>query len=213
MKKCIVCESELSGQKKMYCSNNCKQKHHWHRVKEQSNTYHSQTIRAYYRKLELISLAGGSCKNCGYNKNMAALEFHHRDPNGKDGGLDSRTLANRSVEYIVSEFEKCDLLCSNCHRETHNEELDLHNLSNIIKKIKENPLEIVRNGKPKCCDCGCEINYTYKRCVSCNNKYRTSPNKPSINLLKKEYSEYGATWCSKKYGVSRATINRWINKN
>jgi hypothetical protein len=132
MNKCVVCETELSGQKKMYCSNACKQKHHWHRVKEQTNTYHSQTLRAYRRKLELVELAGGACKVCGYNKNLSALEFHHRDPTGKDGALDARTLSNRSMDYIMTEFNKCDLLCANCHRETHHPESDIENMKKIL---------------------------------------------------------------------------------
>jgi hypothetical protein len=210
MNNCVVCESELSGNKKMYCSNACKQKNHYAKVKEQPNTYHAQTIRAYSRKLELIKNAGGRCKICGYNRNMSALEFHHRDPSGKDGGLDSRLLANRSIEYITKEVEKCDLLCANCHRETHNPELDMTKLFGLVEQVKENSLENTRTGKPKCCDCGCEINYTYKRCTPCNNINKTSPNKPSIDVLKLEHSEYGVTWCSLKYGVSKKTINRWL---
>ena len=111
MKNCVICNNEISGQKKMYCSNKCKQKYHYDRVKEQTNTYHSQTIRSYKRKLYLIEMLGGSCRNCGYDKNLSALEFHHRDPNGKDSQLDMRTLSNRSMEFIMKEVEKCDLLC------------------------------------------------------------------------------------------------------
>jgi len=131
MKNCVVCNNELSGQKKMYCSNNCKQKHHYDRVKEQTNTYHSQTIRSYKRKLHLIELLGGCCKVCKYDRNLSALEFHHRDPNGKDSQLDMRTLSNRSMEYILEEVSKCDLLCSNCHREYHNPEMEIENVKKI----------------------------------------------------------------------------------
>ena len=133
MKNCVVCNNVLSGQKKMYCSNNCKQKHHYDRVKEQTNTYHSQTIRSYKRKLLLIEMLGGSCKNCKYDKNLSALEFHHRDPNVKDSQLDMRTLSNRSWSYVISEVEKCDLLCSNCHREYHNPEMSIDEVRRIIK--------------------------------------------------------------------------------
>ncbi len=134
MKNCVVCNNDLSGQKKMYCSNNCKQKHHYDRVKQQTNTYHSQTIRSYKRKLSLIEMLGGCCKNCGYDKNMSALEFHHRDPNVKDSQLDMRTLSNRSMKFIMSEVSKCDLLCSNCHREYHNPETSIEIIKKIINK-------------------------------------------------------------------------------
>jgi len=134
MKKCIVCDIELSGQKKMYCSGACKQKHHYHRLKKQTNTYHSQTIRAYRRKLSLIEQAGGSCKRCGYNKNIAALEFHHIDPTQKESKLDMRILSNRNIDYINQEFSKCELLCSNCHREEHNPEMNIELVSEVLKK-------------------------------------------------------------------------------
>ena len=124
-KVCVVCGSPLSGQKKMYCSNNCKQKHHYHRVKTQTNTYHSQTVRAVSRKLELVELLGGKCQACGYSKNLAALQFHHLNPNEKQFKLGHRMLSNRSWDAILKEVQKCILLCANCHAEEHNPEYDL----------------------------------------------------------------------------------------
>lgn len=134
MLNCVVCNLELLGQKKMYCSGACKQKHHYQRVKEQTNTYHSQTLRAYRRKVLLIESLNGGCKICGYNKNIAALEFHHRDPSQKEDKLDLRILSNRSMEFIMNEVSKCDLLCSNCHRELHNPEMDLFKVKSILEK-------------------------------------------------------------------------------
>ena len=57
---------------------------------------------------------------CGYARNMAALEFHHREPHSKIFQLDTRTLANRNWRDVETEAEKCLLLCSNCHAEHHN---------------------------------------------------------------------------------------------
>jgi len=57
---------------------------------------------------------------CGYNKNHAALEFHHENPDNKDFQLDLRSLSNRKWDAIVREAGKCLLLCSNCHAEEHN---------------------------------------------------------------------------------------------
>jgi predicted HNH restriction endonuclease len=62
----------------------------------------------------------GSCKNCGYSKNHAALEFHHVDLSTKSFQLDLRSLSNRRWSVIVEEAKKCILLCSNCHAELHN---------------------------------------------------------------------------------------------
>ena len=69
--------------------------------------------------------AGGRCIRCGYDRCMAALDFHHRDPSTKLFQL-SLKLPQASVDSnsstagkIRSEIGKCDLLCSNCHREEH----------------------------------------------------------------------------------------------
>jgi 5-methylcytosine-specific restriction endonuclease McrA len=133
IRKCVVCSVEINGQKTKYCSNTCKQKHHWHRVKEQTNTYHSQTIRAYRRKLEMLELKGGCCSKCGYDKNLAALQFHHLNPSEKKIKLDLRSMGNNKVTTLLSELEKCIILCANCHLEEHNEDYTKEKIQQIIK--------------------------------------------------------------------------------
>lgn len=132
LKNCIVCQKIIDGQKRMYCSNACKQKHHYDRVKIQSNTYHSQTIRGYKRKIECILQLGGKCKECGYKKNVAALHFHHIIPSLKEFGLDIRAFSNHRMETLLNELAKCELLCSNCHLEKHNPEYTFVELFKII---------------------------------------------------------------------------------
>ena len=70
-------------------------------------------------KLELVEYEGGCCCKCGYNKCVAALEFHHLDPNEKDFSLTGSTIA---LQRQKDEADKCILVCSNCHREIHNGE-------------------------------------------------------------------------------------------
>ena len=50
------------------------------------------------------------CSICGYQKCASALHFHHLDPNIKE----HRVWVPRGNEY-----EKCLLVCSNCHFELH----------------------------------------------------------------------------------------------
>ena len=59
------------------------------------------------------------CVQCGYKKNLAALEFHHLDPEEKSFQLDLRSLSNRSWIRLQGEVRKCQLVCSNCHKEIH----------------------------------------------------------------------------------------------
>ena len=56
-----------------------------------------------------------ACTRCGYNKSFAALDWHHRDPNIKDPQWNK----GWNYERLKTELDKCDLVCSNCHRELH----------------------------------------------------------------------------------------------
>jgi hypothetical protein len=69
------------------------------------------------RKIELVKYKGGKCIKCGYNKCLASLDFHHRNPENKDPNW--RRMRNWSLEKVKSEVDKCDLLCKNCHCEIH----------------------------------------------------------------------------------------------
>lgn len=133
MKKCESCNKNLQGNQRKYCSGACKQKAHWYKVKEQRNTYHAQTIRALTRKIEFINKLGGCCTVCGYNKNISALDFHHINSEQKSFPLDAKRLSNTNKNKLLEELDKCVLICSNCHREHHNPEMELSNVLNILR--------------------------------------------------------------------------------
>jgi transposase len=63
----------------------------------------------------LVRESGGSYRLCGYDRCIAALEFHHLDPGLKEFGLARRGA--RSIAHLRAEARKCILLCSNCHAE------------------------------------------------------------------------------------------------
>lgn len=132
MKLCIECNSELSGRQKKFCCRKCKQNWHYKDKTRQPNTYHSQSIRAFRRKLKFVKKLGGKCKSCGYSKNLSALEFNHIDPSNKSFSLCSRKLSNTNLKELEKEVEKCELLCANCHREHHNPESEINNVRKIL---------------------------------------------------------------------------------
>lgn len=71
-------------------------------------------------KAQCVTYKGGSCIRCGYDRYVGALEFHHNDPTEKDFEI-SKVKSKCFNESIKKELDKCDLLCSNCHKEVHNE--------------------------------------------------------------------------------------------
>lgn len=73
------------------------------------------------RKQRLVDIFGGMCIICGYCKSLRGLSFHHRDPAEKKFSLTASNLLKK-WEIILEEANKCDLLCHNCHSETHENE-------------------------------------------------------------------------------------------
>ena len=58
----------------------------------------------------------GACRICGYDRDMAALQFHHLDPSQKEFSL-AMNGVTRGIESMRREASKCILLCANCHAE------------------------------------------------------------------------------------------------
>ena len=116
MESCVICEKALSGRQAKFCSRHCKNRH----TNYHHQSYRRQQERGRERKQKLVTELGGQCAECGYQRNYAALEFHHVDPSSKAFQLDMRSLANLDWELVCKEAQKCRLLCSNCHAEHHN---------------------------------------------------------------------------------------------
>ena len=64
-----------------------------------------------------VDYKGGKCESCGYSRNIAAFDFHHRDPSQKDFTIS--TVRAKNINKLKKELDKCTLLCANCHREFH----------------------------------------------------------------------------------------------
>lgn len=79
----------------------------------ENNAKKRLSIKAYLDQLKTEK----GCSECGYSKNPKALEFHHlRD---KEHSIADMAHAAYSLDAINKEIDKCVILCSNCHRETH----------------------------------------------------------------------------------------------
>jgi len=119
VKKCLVCETKLTGRQTKYCSRQCLNQS----VNKKHKDYEVQQKRGLSRKIELVNMLGGKCEKCNYKDNYAALSFHHIDPKQKSFPLDLRHCSNRSWDKLVTESQKCQLLCIRCHYELHNPDL------------------------------------------------------------------------------------------
>lgn len=87
-------------------------------------------IQARFSKQERVNYKGGECQHCGYNKCLAALQFHHIEPDDKTFGIAALNTTSNNPR-IFEELDKCILLCSNCHHELH------ANIEDIDDKVTE----------------------------------------------------------------------------
>lgn len=90
---------------------------------EETKLLHKARVykRGIERKRKLVDMAGGCCIKCSYNKCLRALSFHHRNRDEKIFGLSLNELWSRKWTEVIDEYNKCDLLCLNCHSETEDE--------------------------------------------------------------------------------------------
>lgn len=121
MKICEICGSEFIVRQKnthtrKYCYT-CSPE-----GKSGATTEQSKVIRRA-KKAELVRRKGGKCLICGFDKSVAAMDFHHLDPTKKDH--DAGFGKNIAWHRLLAETEKCILLCSNCHRMLHGDEVVL----------------------------------------------------------------------------------------
>lgn len=61
------------------------------------------------------------CERCGYSAHAVALDFDHIDPSTKsfkiaDFVRNGLRPTREAQDMLVSEVQKCRVLCSNCHR-------------------------------------------------------------------------------------------------
>ena len=91
--------------------------------------------RGLNRRDKILSMSGGKCINCGYDKCKRALTFHHKNREDKEFGLTLNNLWSKTWEKIEKEWSKCELLCMNCHAEL--EDKMARETSNIVDRVNE----------------------------------------------------------------------------
>lgn len=107
----------------------CRKKHH-KKTYDDSNLKTRNSINSKERRrrwrLVLIEIKKSSrCINCN-NNDYRVIEFHHRDPDKKEFTI-SKYISyygfnDNNLKTLLTEIDKCDTLCANCHRILHWEE-------------------------------------------------------------------------------------------
>jgi len=62
-----------------------------------------------------------SCTRCEED-HPACLDFHHPNPTIKEMELSTMAATGYSITQMEKEMNKCEVLCSNCHKKEHHSE-------------------------------------------------------------------------------------------
>ena len=66
-------------------------------------------------KSAINDLKNKPCLDCRQSFPSYVMQFHHRNPDEKEFDVARAVGSSLSLERILKEIEKCDLLCANCH--------------------------------------------------------------------------------------------------
>lgn len=134
-RKCSVCKKDLpettdnfatrERKKGTVFQNTCKPCH-----REYRKTHYEKNKDKYIKKAAVFTKSivdwfqdirkDFVCQKCGENR-WWVLDFHHRDPKSKEDNV-AQLIRKGSKPKILNEMKKCDILCSNCHRDFHYQE-------------------------------------------------------------------------------------------
>lgn len=128
MKVCCRCSRELPvssflgtrGKEYSFCIE-CKKQYdreYWQKTKDKRNerkSSNAKKIRDRNADYVFDILRRSSCSDCPED-DFLVLEFDHRDPSDKYENISVMIGHCSSIESIQKEIDKCDIVCSNCHR-------------------------------------------------------------------------------------------------
>ena len=101
----------------MYTKEKLKEyEHQWYLLHKDEVYLRAETRRKSQRNKILEYKATHPCVICG-ESDPCVLDFHHVDPNGKEFTVAEGM--NYTMERIMKEIEKCDIVCKNCHAKIH----------------------------------------------------------------------------------------------
>lgn len=101
------------------CSNQRTKSHY-----ENNKQYYIKKAKESYKRLKKWFVDYKKnlyCETCG-EKDFRCLDFHHVDPLEKDIEV-SLMIVKFGKTKILNEIKKCKVLCSNCHRKFHYQEV------------------------------------------------------------------------------------------
>jgi hypothetical protein len=157
--------------------------------------------------MKAVEHKGGKCIKCGYS-NIVGLDFHHlRD---KEHTISSLCEKGARWNQIEKELKKCELLCSNCHREHHcpnkiEFEFDHQSLlDNRKRKLEARVVASCKYCHKTFMTCR-ESPFCSRKCMAAHHEQTV----PSLAEIEKARETRSWRKTGKHFGVCYSKIRRW----
>jgi hypothetical protein len=107
--------NRAKGVRHIYCRECGKEftRNHYRRNRRQ---YIERSMRANVRRREFMrEMKSRPCADCGVQYPYYVMDFDHRE--GEEKVFEMNRVSYVTLGALKREIEKCDVVCSNCHRE------------------------------------------------------------------------------------------------
>ena len=105
--------------------------------------------------LAILERKGHNCLDCGRSLGRRTAVFHHRDPSQKIACI-SQIAGRFSLDFVLAEVDKCDILCNLCHRTRHHNNKGLRGYRVEREQRLESPIGKKIRGRVGCVVEGCD---------------------------------------------------------
>lgn len=162
------------------------------------------------RKNNLIKVFNSKCCICGFDKWQSALEFHHVNPEEKEFGLTTNTTT-KALTKQLSEARKCILVCANCHRGIHSNNLEVPtNWREFYnEEVAAQLLKDLEKQQYFCKVCGKEKSRNGVLCPECAAKAQRQVERPNREELKNLIRTKPLVQIGLMFNVSDNAVRKW----
>ena len=158
-------------------------------------------------KEKACAYKGGRCEICGYDKNLAARCFHHKDPQQKDFAIGHRTKCKWGT--IQKELDKCELLCIRCHAEIHDTQY-----REELEKLETETGVLPRARGRRCLVCGTRFvtETNQRKCECCVSMKSRKTVNLSVDTIKDMIQHKSLSEIASIYNCGITSITRFCAK-
>ena len=130
-KRCCFCKDKkliteftiscrATGARQKFCKA-CKRQYNsrWYAKHKAEQIKRARKNNAAYKEKayrEVNRLKDAPCTDCGNRYPSYVMDWDHLDGEDKEGSVSAMIAHGYSINTILSEIMKCELVCSNCHR-------------------------------------------------------------------------------------------------